>query len=147
MSPADVFGYYIVRLIPQWMRSETLSAADDEKLDTEIRAYAIQFAQDAGVDLDALAEVDTLIGFKTWYAARNGLDFQTGFRPEDAWPSGALDDQREMNRLSDIVSDARDQHIVSVIAGAVDAHDTVLVVYGGSHHLVQAPAFEKAFAH
>ncbi|MEZ5997888.1 MAG: hypothetical protein R3B98_04275 [Hyphomonas sp.] len=145
MSAADVFGYYIVRLIPQWMRSETLSAADDERLDTEIRSYAAQFAEDADIDISALADVDTIDTFKAWYSAKNGLDFQTGYRPEDAWPSGALPDPRVTNRLADIVSDAREQHIVSVIAGAVEKHNTVLVVYGGSHHLVQAPAFEKAF--
>ncbi|MBU4568890.1 MAG: hypothetical protein KJ833_07990, partial [Alphaproteobacteria bacterium] len=145
MSAADVFGYYIVRLVPQWMRSETLSATDDDALDTEIRSYAPQFAKDAGIEIDALAEVGTLETFKVWYQARNGSAFETGFRPEDAWPSGALPDPRGMNRLADVVSDAREVHIVSVIAKAVEDHKTVLVVYGGSHHLVQAPAFETAF--
>jgi len=143
LTEKDLFAFYVLRQIEQWTRAERLTGAADPRLDGEIKRYAPIFARDAGVAVATFADVATLNGFKSWYQAKNGIAFDTGYKPEDAYPSGP--GSRPTNAISDKVSDARDRHIVSIVAAALQKHDTVVMVYGASHHLMEAPAFEAAF--
>jgi len=103
-------------------------------------AFAALKVGDTAPDFSAVA---SLGGFKAWYRRVNGLPFETGYRHDDAYPSepGA----RPSRRIEDTISDARDRHIISVIARALETHDRVLVIYGASHSIVERPALEAAF--
>jgi len=142
---ADLLGFYITRNIEQWQRSGQISSASDPALDIQIKQYSQNFVAQMRLTLSDVETVASLANFKEWYEARNSIDFSTGFRFEDAWPSGAIPDPRPMNDLSDKIADARDQYILSVISEAATNFDTILVVYGGSHHAIQAAAFDAAF--
>lgn len=143
LTEKDLFAFYVLRQIEQWTRSQRLTGSTDPRLADEIKRYAPIFARDAGVGVDTFADVATLSGFKSWYEAKNGIAFDKGYRPEDAYPSSP--GSRTTNAISDKVSDARDRHIVSIVGGALEKHDVVVIVYGASHHLMEAPAFEAAF--
>jgi hypothetical protein len=91
-----------------------------------------------------IAAVATADGFKAWYKKTNLLDFNSGYKPEDAWPVTGPH-RRPTNYLTVKMSDARDKHILNVVDAALGRHATVLVVYGFSHHDIQAPALEAAF--
>ena len=142
MSATDLFGFYVLRQIEQWEREGRISGPSDPQVATQIDRFAAAFEADATVAAGELSDVATAGGWKAWYRAVNKVTFERGYRHEDAYPSGAA--SRATNRMSDAVNDARDRHIVSVIARALRTHDNVLVVYGASHNLVEGPAL-KAF--
>lgn len=141
----DLFAFYVLRFIQQWQRQGKISGSDDPALDDEIRRYAPSFARRVQVDLDELSSVSSLQGFKAWYRSTNRMPYERGYRLEDAAPSSAAVPIRTTNLISDLVGDARERSIVSVIARAVAEYDSVVVVYGASHHPVDAPAIEAAF--
>lgn len=144
MTESDLFALYVLRQIEQWVRSGDLKSHLDPALDVLIRRYAGSFARDAKVDLPSISRVASLEGFRNWYKAVNGLPFETGYRPEDAWPVTPKTN-RPTNSMIVLISDARDAHIVGEIAKALNQHQVVLVVYGSSHFDIQAPALDAAF--
>lgn len=144
LTTHDVFAFYVLRKIPQWLREGKLKSHTDPALETLIRKFAAAFARDAKVGMDEVADTASVGAFKAWYKKTNGTDFETGFREQDSWPTSP-ESNRPTNRLSDIVADARDKHIVTVVDQALSDHGVVLVVYGASHFDIQSPAFEAAF--
>ena len=115
ISSIDLLGFYIVRQIPQLIRSKSLSDHRDSRLEDEIFNIVGSFAQSTEMPIEAFNEIDGLEPFLKWYQTTNGLDFYEGFRVEEAWPASAVANPRETNRLSDLVADARDKHIIRVI--------------------------------
>jgi hypothetical protein len=144
MSAADLFALYVLRQIEQWVRGGELSGHADAALEVRIGESAKAFVRDAKVELREIEAVATAAGFKAWYKRTNGLDFDAGYRAEDAWPVTSASN-RPTNRMTVTMSDARDTYILGVIADALKQHARVLVVYGLSHHDIQAPALESAF--
>lgn len=145
VNPVDLLGYYIVRQIPQWVRREEITDITDSRIEKLIFNMVGAFSTDTDMRIETFKEVDGIKAFRQWYEKTNGVTLTEGLREQDAWPSSAIPDPRKTNELSDKVADIRDAHIVGVINDALMAHDTVLVVYGASHHDIQAPAFEAAF--
>jgi hypothetical protein len=143
LNASDVFAFYVLRLVEQWRREGRLTGPADPALGGLIAEFAAQFTQQAGVAPAEIASVSTSEGFKTWYRAQNGVAFDEGYRPEDSHPNGP--GGRRTNVLSDLIQDARDRFIVTVVAEALSRHDAVLVVFGKSHLLIQGPAYERAF--
>jgi len=143
--PVDLLGFYILRQIPQLIREDKLDNATDQRLDTEINMLIDNFVSQTGINRSSLSVVDGAEAFKSWYAATNKMSLEDNFRDQDPWPSTAISDPRPTNFLSDKVGDIRDLHIVSVIDQALQSHTTILVVYGGSHHIIQQPALKAAY--
>ncbi len=54
-----------------------------------------------------------------------------------------IDEQSELNRISEASSLIRDQHIVTSIAESLKTHKRPFIVYGSSHAVMQEPALEK----
>ena len=144
VSAEDLFGFYVLRQIEQWEREGKISNPTDPAIDKLIRDFAAGFQSSAGVSAQALSAVSTFEGWRAWYNSVNGVDYASGYRHEDAYPSSP-ENNRASNGLSDKVADARDQHIIVVIASALRSHDNVLVVYGGSHNVIEGPALDAAF--
>lgn len=144
-SPTDLLGYYIVRQIPQLIMSEAISGVDDPRLENEIFDIVGAFAQDTGKDIGALSGVDGLAPFSAWYEATNGIPLSDGYSEQDAWPATAVSEPKATNIMSDLVADARDRHIIATLNEALTENQTVLIVYGSSHHVIHAPALEAAF--
>ena len=143
-SAADLFASYVIRQIEQWKREQRITSHMDPALEARIKHFASIVVRDLGLPDDGLSAIASRDAVAAWYERTNGLPFDTGYRPEDSHPSGPQNN-RATNALSDTISDLRDQHIAGVIARAIQAHETVLVVYGSSHHTIQARAFEAAF--
>lgn len=144
LSAVDLAGFYALRQIDQWAQSQEIADHRDPALDGLIRELVSYVARDAGIDASEVESVATRAGLAAWYEKINGIPFDASYRPEDSHPTGPVNN-RPTNALSDRISDIRDQTIVKVIAGALEGHGEVLVVYGGSHHTIQAPALESAF--
>lgn len=144
MTARDMFATYVLRQIEQWVRETKLTSHTDPKLDTLIRDYAKPFARDAKVSPAEISDIATADAFKAWYKATNGAAFDTGYKPEDAWPI-TPESNRPTNRLIVLISDARDAHILGVINRALETKPVVLVVYGASHLDIEASALAAAF--
>lgn len=143
MSAGDLFAIYVLRQIEQWVRETRIASHRDPALDDLIRDYARSFVTDAKVEIADIAAVSTFAGFRNWYASVNGLDFMQNYRAEDAWPVTPATN-RPTNKLIVSISDAREAHILGEISKALSRHRIVLVVYGASHHDIQAPALQAA---
>ncbi len=146
VTPTDLLGFYIVRQIPQLIRREQIDGHNDPDLNDVIFNMVGSFSEQTGVSIDDLGAVDGIANFSEWYKSTNGVSFDEGYREEDSWPS-ITDPEffRTTNQISNAVGNARDQHIIAIINAAMRKYDTVLVVYGGSHHTIQEPAFKAAF--
>lgn len=143
-SASDLFAFYVIRQIDQWKREQRITDHRDARLDGLIAQLAGMTARDLGIPVEKLAGIATRDGVAAWYERANGLPFDSGYRPEDSHPSGP-ENNRATNALSDTISDIRDRHITGVISRALESYDTVAVVYGSSHHTIQAPALTAAF--
>lgn len=141
---SDLFGLYVLRLIEEWTRAKEINGPNDPRLNTAIASYAPIFAKDAGAAQADIADVATRDGFRAWYKRTNGLDFDTNYRAEDAWPPSKASD-RKSNALIATISDIRDRHILSVIDKSLQAFGDVMVVYGASHYDIEAPALIAAY--
>jgi hypothetical protein len=144
LTANDLFALYVLRQIEQWTREEKIVGHNDPKLSHLVSNYVTIFARDAAVQLPEFASVATLDGFKAWYKKTNGLDFEASYRPEDAWPPSPKSNRKSNAQIA-IVSNAREAHILSVIRASLKTYKSAVVVYGFSHHDMQAPALEAAF--
>jgi hypothetical protein len=144
MTARDMFATYVLRQIEQWVRETKLASHTDPKLDALIRDYAKPFARDAKIPVTEISDIATADAFKAWYKATNGVAFDTGYKPQDAWPI-TPESNRPTNRLIVFIPDARDKHILGVINRSLETKPVVLVVYGASHLDIEAPALEAAF--
>lgn len=146
ITPTDLLGFYIVRQIPQLIRQEKIDDHNDPHLNEVIFNMVGSFSEQTGISIAELAAVDGVADFSEWYKTTNGVSFKDGYREEDSWAS-VTDPEffRTTNRIANAVGNARDQHIIGIIDNAIRKHDTVLIVYGGSHHTIQDPALIAAF--
>lgn len=146
ISPIDLLGFYIVRQIPQLIRREQINDANDPRLTDEIFSMVGSFSDATGVPIKNLEAVDGLANFRNWYEAINGVSFTENYRNTDSWPGvTSSSGPRATNTISTKVADARDHHIIGVIDAALRESNTIIVVYGASHHTIQEPALKAAF--
>ncbi|WP_298919128.1 hypothetical protein [uncultured Algimonas sp.] len=145
VSEVELIGFYVLRQLPQMARSGEVDSVDGPDMAAAIEDLVPYFADETGLDREAVADIDTLPEFQEWYAGFNDRSFDEVLDMRDSVPSASLPDPARSNFISDIVADARDDFILARIEDALDAHDHVLIVYGGSHQTVQDPALQAAF--
>ncbi|MDA9951338.1 hypothetical protein N9D31_02070 [Oligoflexaceae bacterium] len=144
-SKTDILGFYMVRQIPQMKRHDEFSKKDFPKeCERVLSHYRKRLGMVAAFSCD---------DFKKWYEAhmkkpKNFLDIDNN----DSAPHGGKD-ATYVQRISHQVGIARDRTIVKRIETMMNQFDRVLIVYGGSHYLLQEksltgalgkPAFFKA---
>lgn len=143
-SRRDQFYYYCLRAIEGWIGGGRIVDHLDPALTQQIEALAQTLSpqmQSALRDADVDFSVQ---GLAQWYSEINGVEYQASFRFGDAYfTDPAL--SRGTNKLAIALADMRDGHILTVIDQALRSHDSVLVVYGGSHHTVQKRAIVAAY--
>ncbi|MEL7190020.1 MAG: hypothetical protein AAGK17_10750 [Pseudomonadota bacterium] len=144
ISPADLFGFYVLRQIDQWLLSGEIESHKDPMIAKLISSFKDEFLASTGASPETIRAVSDFDGFKVWYATQNGLGYNEGYSAQDSWPTSP-DTNRKTNQLSDLVSDIRDLHLQKTMADALNKHDTVVVIYGFSHHVIHKPALESAF--
>lgn len=140
----DFFYFYVLRSVDQWHRTGMIDTLTDTRLDTLVRAFPATLSaqmrihvQNARVDISGDA-------FLNWYKDTNGIEFMTGYRVQDSFPASKTF-QRPTNHLASLFADTRERYMIEVIDKAAQQHKTIAVILGGSHHLVQQPALERAF--
>lgn len=137
ISPDDVLGFYTLRTVPQWLREEQISSLDDARISALIEAELARNRNRLGLSATILP---TYASWSEWYARTNGKLFGANFEPEETGP--LADGRYGSNKIAAAISRSRDAFLLDTIAERLNAADTLLVVFGGSHLMIQRPALD-----
>lgn len=134
-SVQDLYGLYILRLIPHWRSDGTLMSR------TFPEAYATArpgLAKRLGL---ALADTPDLARFQKWFETRQKTPFVLReVRDETTQPvtAGTLFSQK----IAAVADRVRSQHILRVTEEMLNRYGHVLLVFNATQYLVQEPALE-----
>lgn len=126
----DLLNFYFARRIPQYRREGKMDGSPAE-------LYA-EYLKGSLFEKDGFTYDD----FLKWYAERNGKAFDAAaFEEDEVAPKGkgALYTQR----LSAAVNLVRNRFTVRLMGELLGRHRTVVIVYGGSHFLMERRALER----
>jgi hypothetical protein len=132
----DLLGVYMVRQIPQMKRRNEFNS---KTFPTDCQRFLNHYRERVG--LTAKFDYDD---FKQWYQVhmKTPVDF-LDIENDDTAPHGGQD-ATYVQRILHLVGLARDRVIVQRIEEMLNQHDRVLIVYGGSHFLLQERALKDA---
>ncbi len=138
-STNDLLGFYVLRNIPQWIGERKIKDAEDPRLPSLVAAALDRNRYE-------LRLPDTTIpGFTewaAWYQATNGKPISAAFVTEEVGP--LADGPFGTNKIAYAVSRARDVYLHNLIIAHLNAAESVLVVFGGSHLMIHRPALDAA---
>jgi hypothetical protein len=137
ISPDDVLGFYTLRTIPQWLRERQIATPDDIQTPALIDAELARNRERLGL---SAANLPGYAAWAEWYARTNGKMFGAKFELEEAGP--LADGRYGSNRIAAAISRSRDTFLLEAIAERLNAGETLLVVFGGSHLMIQRPALD-----
>lgn len=130
-SRRDVFNFYFARRVPQYRRE----GRQGEPLAGLYSDYLKKFPSFQGDGF-------TFDDFSVWYRERNGKAFElASFDDDEVAPKSA--GKFYTQRLSAAVNLVRNRFAVALVAEKMTAHRRVLIVYGGSHFLMERRALER----
>ena len=86
------------------------------------------------------AGVASFAPWSAWYQALNHRPIGAGFITEEAGP--LADGRFGTNRIASAVSKARDTYLHELIITHLNASESVMVVFGGSHLMIHRPALD-----
>lgn len=133
----DLLGFYVLRNIPQWIQERRIDHAGDPRLQSLVAAALAR-------NREALQLPSTLLpGFPewaAWYQALNGRPIGADFTTEEAGP--LADGRFGTNRIAAAISRARDAYLHDLVIAHLNARESVLVVFGGSHLMIHRPALD-----
>lgn len=138
-STEDLLGFYVLRNIPQWIGERRIDHAADPRL--QVLAAAALTRNRAALGLPPTV----LPGFAewaAWYQALNQRPLDASFVTEEVGP--LADGRFGTNRIAYAVSRARDSYLHELVVSHLNAGESVLVVFGGSHLMIQRPALDAA---
>ena len=137
-SDADLLGFYTLRMIPPWIRERRITGPDDASvpamIDEEL-AYNRSILGLQDVVLDGFQ------AWSDWYEATNGKAFSAAFDLEEVGPRA--DGAYGSNAIAVAISRARAAFLQERIADHLNAGESLMVVYGGSHLMIHRPALDQ----
>ncbi|MGE0830110.1 MAG: hypothetical protein AB7O04_12270, partial [Hyphomonadaceae bacterium] len=136
-AAADIAGVKMLQWLPQGL----IAGEFTDNHDPRFRAFLDRTAQSIAADFNGGLVFSRAI-FEAWHARQFGASIY-----EDDDYAGRLDPAgatraAEISRAMTLI---RDRHIFACIAAAAEAHERVLVVYGGAHFATQWRALAAAF--
>ena len=136
-SAADILGFYVLRNIPQWIRERQVQSAGDAGLKPLVEQALAQSREKLQLPPDVLPSFER---WATWYKAINGKPIDATFATEEVGP--LADGKFGTNRIAYAVSRVRDAYLHELVVDHINKGESVLVVFGGSHLMIQRPAFD-----
>ena len=137
VTAEDVLGFYVLRVVPQWLREGEVERPTDPGLRALVEAELAAQRPRLGLGADVLPSYESWAG---WYARTNGRPLGGGFQTEEVGPLS--DGPHGTNRVAYAVSRARDAFLLDRIAEHLGRGEAVLVVYGASHLTILRPALD-----
>ena len=139
VSESDLLGFYVLRYIPQAISEREIETTSDVRLSAVVSKQLARSRMHLSIDPSVLP---SFTAWADWYRALNGKAITQPFDPEEAGP--LVGGPYRSNRLAAAISRVRDSHLHTVIVGHLNKRESVLVVFGGSHALIQQPALDAA---
>lgn len=139
LTRADVLGFYVLRVIPQWLRERQISQPTDPRLTDLIEKELARQRPLLGITSGEIPDAEA---WHDWYRRVQGHRFNDQFSTEEAGPR--VDGVFPTNRIGAIVAEARDAHLHRLVIGKLNGGGSVLIVFGGSHLMVHRPALQNA---
>ena len=137
MSTTDLLGLYALRNIPQWIGERKIAHAGDPRLKPLVEGVLATDRAALQLPPDVLADYAE---WASWYQRLNGKPLGPGFVTEETGP--LANGKFGTNRIAFAVSRARDAYLHKLIISHLNAGESVLVVFGGSHLMIQRPALD-----
>jgi hypothetical protein len=132
----DLFGLYILRLIPQWRRDGTLSNRSFPE------AYAVARVGLAKRLAISLAQTPDVKGFQSWFTLKQQQPFVL-HDVRDQTTEPVPDSTLFTQKLAAVTDRVRSQHILRVTEEMLNHYGHVLLVFNAIHYPVQEPALES----
>ncbi len=139
LSGTDLLGLYALRNIPQWIGERKIEHAGDPRLKPLVEGVLASDRTALQLPSDVLA---SYAEWADWYQRLNGKPLGAGFVTEETGP--LADGKFGTNRIAFAVSRARDTYLHKLIISHLNAGESVLVVFGGSHLMIHRPALDDA---
>ena len=139
ISGTDLLGFYALRNIPQWIGERKIEHPGDTRLMPLIEAALAKNRAALQLPADVLP---CYAAWTEWYEHLNQRSLGADFATEEIGP--LADGQFGTNRIAFAISRARDAYLHKLIISHLNAGESVLVVFGGSHLMIQRPALDAA---
>lgn len=133
----DVLGFYVLRLIPQWVRERRIEGPSDPRLVQLIELQLRHERTSLGLDEAVLPDADAWLG---WYRRMNRKAIEE-FEPREVGP--LADGRYTTNRINAAIGSARDAFLLETVANHFNAGENVMVVFGASHLMQLRPALDR----
>lgn len=138
-SAEDILGYYVLRVLPQWMRERKIESAGDARLEPLVEE---ELRRQRGFLRLGDAILPDFDRWARWYQRLNAKPINSSFTTEEVGP--LQDGIYATNKIAAAVSRARDTYLHELIIKHLNAGKSVMAVFGGSHLMIQRPAFDAA---
>jgi hypothetical protein len=131
----DLAFYYLVRQIPSWERQKEINVVDFKK-------QAEEFLDVTMIKRFYSTEIENGFDkFKVWYKEKMGKEFSLD--DIDSEVPAPHKDGHYLQKMGYQVGLVRDSNVVKMIAKQLEKHKKVMVLYGGSHLVVEVKVLEK----
>jgi hypothetical protein len=137
-SREDLLGFYTLRSVPQWIRERKIEGAGDGRVKPLIESELEHNRQRLGLPATVLPDYTA---WSQWYAKINNKTFGLAFDPEETGP--LADGRYGSNKIAEAVSRARDEFLLDIVAQHLNAHESIMVVFGESHLMILRPALDS----
>ncbi len=138
-KPDDILGFYTLRTAPQLIRERKIDSPADPAAVALITNDLSLNRSRLGFDSNVLPDYQA---FRRWYEKINGKPFDASFLLEETGP--LADGRFGSNAVAAAIARARDSFLHELVIEHVNQQRSALVVFGGSHYLIQRPALEAA---
>lgn len=137
VSDEDLLGFYVLRVVPQWLVQRQITDLANENATELINQQLARSRSELGLSADVLPDADS---WRLWRLAKNRRADPHRLDVEEAGPLS--DGPWPTSRIGAAISRARDTHLYRLIEAQLRRARSVMVVFGGSHALIQLPALQ-----
>jgi len=138
VSDEDLLGFYVLRVVPQWLSQREFDDLSSTRATALIDNQLSRSRAELKLSTDLLPDA---AAWRRWRLERN-----VGASPNriDIKEAGPLaDGPWKTSQVGAAISRARDTHLYELTRAELAKHRSVLVVFGGSHALIQLPALKR----
>lgn len=135
VSDEDLLGFYVLRVVPQWLSQREFDDLRSTRATALIDNQLARSRAELKLGLELLPDA---AAWRRWRLERN-----VGASPNriDIMEAGPLaDGPWKTSHVGAAISRARDTRLFELTRAELAKHRSVLVVFGGSHALIQLPA-------
>lgn len=137
VSDEDLLGFYVLRVVPQWLSQRQVDDLTSDPASELISGQLDRSRKELGLATSVLPTADD---WRRWRLSRNRGASQNSIDIKEAGP--LADGPWATGRIGAAISKARDSHLLKLTTQELAKRGSVLIVYGGSHALIQLPALE-----